>query len=139
MKPIKAKDLIIPTALENNLSVDVTEEIIKTYWKDVKNALSDLKSPRIHISNLGDFVLKHWTIEDQKQKMLNILEYIKDNPKKINVIEQYNIKYNLICNVEQQYLEELQRKDFIKSHKKSLRNVKSNIQKQKTDIRRNKK
>lgn len=139
MKPIKAKDLIIPTALENNLSVDVTEEIIKTYWKDVKNALSDLKSPRIHISNLGDFVLKHWTIEDQKQKMLNILEYIKDNPKKINVIEQYNIKYNLICNVEQQYLEELQRKDFIKSHKKSLRNVKSNIQKQKTNIRRNKK
>lgn len=139
MKPIKAKDLIIPTALENNLSVDVTEEIIKTYWKDVKNALSDLKSPRIHISNLGDFVLKHWTIEDQKQKMLNILEYIKDNPKKINVIEQYNIKYNLICNVEQQYLDELQRKDFIKSHKKSLRNVKSNIQKQKTDIRRNKK
>lgn len=139
MKPIKAKDLIVTTALKNNLSVEIVNEIVKMYWKDIRNALSDLKAPRVHISNLGDFTLKHWTIEEQKKRMLKTLEYVKDNPKKEKMINQLNIKYNLICNVEQQYLEELQRKDFIKIHKKSLNNVKTDIQKQKRNIRRNKK
>lgn len=139
MRPIKAKDLIVSTALENNLSVEVVNEIIRVYWKDVRNALSDLKAPRVHVSNLGDFTLKHWTIEEQKQRMLRTLEYVKNNPKKEKMIEQLQIKYNLICEVEQKYIEEMQRKDFIKTHKKSIANAKPNIQKQKTDIRRNKK
>lgn len=140
MRPIKAKDLIVSTALENNLPVDVVNEIIRTYWKDVRTALSDLKAPRVHVSNLGDFTLKHWTIEEQKHRVLKTLEYCGDNPRKINVIAQLNIKYELICNVEQMYVEEMQRKDFIKAHKKNKNNGnKTNIYKQKTNIRRYKK
>lgn len=139
MRPIKAKDLIVSTAMENNLPVDVVTEIIRTYWKEVRASLSDLRYPRVHVSNLGDFTLKHWAIEEQKNKIVRVIERLKDNPRKVEVVRSLQERLELVCKVEEQYKEEVQRKDFIKTHKKLIANAKPNIQKQETDIRRNKK
>lgn len=77
MRPIKAKDLIVSTALKNNLPVDVVTEIIAVYWKDVRTALSTLSSPRVHVNNLGDFVVKHWLIEKEKENIHRIINGLK--------------------------------------------------------------
>jgi hypothetical protein len=135
LKPIKAKDLIVSTALETNLPVEIVGEIIKVYWKDVRSSLSELKAPRVHVTNLGDFVTKHWAIAAEVEKLTRFLESIKDNPKKQHIIPRVEERLSLLSSVESIRLEEEQRKEFIKIHKKSLANVKPNIQKQETDLR----
>lgn len=139
MKPIKAKDLIVSAAMKNNVSVEIASEIIKTYWKEVRTSLSELRSPRIHVTNLGCFTLKYWVIEKYKKKLYDVVECLKDNEKKAHIVTSVMDKIAFIENIEQQLLDENQRKNFIKTHKKHTSNAKPNIQKQETDIRRNKK
>ena len=139
MRPIKAKDLIVSTALKNNLPVDVVTEIIAVYWKDVRTALSTLSSPKVHVNNLGDFVVKHWLIEKEKENIHRIINGLKSGIRGDALRLNLESKLILIDEVEEKRLSEEQRKDFIKSHKKSITNVKSNISKQKTDFRGNKK
>jgi len=139
LRPIKAKDLIVSTALKNNLPVDVVTEIIALYWKDVRAALSTLAFPKVHVSNLGDFIVKHWLIEKEKENIHRIMNGLKPGIRGDALRLNLESKLILIDEMEEKRLSEEQRKDFIKSHKKSISNVKSNISKQKTDFRRNKK
>lgn len=139
MRPIKSKDLIVSTALKNNLPVEVVTEIIAVYWKDVRTALSTLAFPKVHVSNLGDFIVKHWLIEKQKENIHRIMNGLKPGIRGDALRLSLESKLILIDEMEEKRLGEEQRKDFIKSHKKLISNVKSNISKQKTDFRRNKK
>ena len=127
MNPIKSKDLIASVANETNLSTDVVNEIIKTYWKDVRTSLSELKYPYVHIANFGTFKIKYWLIDKEIQKFTNILAKMKSSD--ISVRKQYIIntaedKLRLLENLQKEYVSEIQRKNFIKLHKK---NVKTNI------------
>lgn len=127
MNPIKSKNLIASVANETNLSTDVVNEIIKTYWKDVRTSLSELKYPYVHIANFGTFKIKYWLIDKEKEKFTNILA--KMTAGEISVRKQYIItattdKLNLLENLQKEYVSEIQRKNFIKTHKK---NVKANI------------
>lgn len=127
MNPIKSKNLIASVAEETNLSTDVVNEIIKTYWKDVRTSLSELKYPYVHIANFGTFKIKYWLIDKEKEKFTNILAKMTSG--EISVRKQYIItattdKLNLLENLQKEYVSEIQRKNFIKTHKK---NVKSNI------------
>lgn len=127
MNPIKSKNLIASVANETNLSTDVVNEIIKTYWKDVRTSLSELKYPYVHIANFGTFKIKYWLIDKEKEKFTNILAKMTSG--EISVRKQYIItattdKLNLLENLQKEYVSEIQRKNFIKTHKK---NVKANI------------
>lgn len=127
MNPIKSKNLISSVADETNLSTDVVNEIIKTYWKDVRTSLSELKYPYVHIANFGTFKIKYWLIDKEKEKFTNILAKMTSG--EISVRKQYIItattdKLNLLENLQKEYVSEIQRKNFIKTHKK---NVKANI------------
>jgi hypothetical protein len=129
LRPIKAKNLIVSTALKNNLPVEVVTEIIAVYWKDVRTALSTLVFPKVHVSNLGDFIVKHWLIEKEKEHIHRIMNGLKPGIRGDALRLNLESKLILIDEMEEKRLGEEQRKDFIKSHKKSISNVKSNISK----------
>ena len=59
MKPTKAKELITSTAMELNIPVNIVEDVVTTYWKDIRSSLSELKSPIVHVYAFGNFTIKH--------------------------------------------------------------------------------
>lgn len=124
MRPLKAKDFISKVAKEQGVSEEIASVVIKSYWKEIRTSLSELRSPRIHVANLGDFTIKHWLIEDYKNKLNNTVPLVKDTPKRLSVINTITEKLSQIDNVEKMLNEEQQRKDFIKIHKKNITNVK---------------
>ncbi len=127
MKPTKAKDLIVSTAMELNFPVDVVSDVVTTYWKDIRTALSELKAPIVNAHSFGNFTIKYWMLEKEKEKHLNTIDRIKERGSKRSeiIIEQLNEKVRLIDEMLKLLQSETQRKEFIKTHRK--RNAKTNI------------
>ena len=119
MRPKKAKELLPIVAKEADLPLDVVSTIVNYYWQDVRKSLSDLKHTRVHLVNLGDFVLKHWKLDD---KITSLEQFEETNRQK--GLQQMTARFktaeslfgfkNLKVIVE----EESQRAEFIKTHKK---------------------
>lgn len=55
MNPKKYKDNIPAVAEMNNLDEMCTRDIVDFYWKEVRKAASELKSPRLQVQGLGYF------------------------------------------------------------------------------------
>lgn len=120
MRPKKAKELIPEVAKELDLPEEMIKEIIDFYWQEVRKSLSSLKHSRVHITNLGDFTIKHWKLDD----MIEMLERFKENLKQKGVQEKvtrFRTDENLFdMKAMKKIMEEEQaRKDFIKLHKTS--------------------
>jgi len=121
LKPIKAKTLIPEVASENNLSEELVSAVITFYWQEVRKALSSLKHSRVHITNLGDFVIKHWklnekTIKLEKFEEMNRLKGLQKMTARFKTVETLYDLNALKVMMEQ----EKQRADFIKLHKKKI-------------------
>ena len=118
MHPRKAKDLIPQVAKETNLSEETINNIVGFYWREVRKSLSSLKHSRVHITNLGDFVTKHWKIDDKIQ----MLEKFEENNRQKG-LQQMTARFKTVetlfdlKNLKSIMNEEKQRKDFIKLHK----------------------
>jgi hypothetical protein len=126
LRPKKSKDFIADVASELSLPEDLVKEAVLYYWGEVRRSLSSLKHPRIHITNLGDFTIKHWKI-DEKIKSLekweenNKLKGLQEITARFKTAETlYDLK-----NVKKTLEEENQRKDFIKLHKKKSNETRS--------------
>lgn len=119
MKPTKAKTFIPEVAVDNNLSEDLVGAIITFYWQEVRKSLSSLKHPRVHVTNLGDFVVKHWKLDEKKIKLekfeeSNRLKGLQQMTARFKTVETlYDLNALKIM-----MDEEKQRADFIKLHKK---------------------
>ena len=129
MKPTKAKELITSTAMELNIPVNIVEDVVTTYWKDIRSSLSELKSPIVHVYAFGNFTIKHWLLEKEKQSLIKIKEHLElkkvITERTANIINDVILKIRLIEEMEKMFYSEKQRKDFIKTHKK--RYVKTDI------------
>lgn len=68
MPPKKAKDLVKPAAEELRLSVDLVQDVIDFYWKEVRKSLSELRAPRVVVSNFGSFQIKVSKLPDHKKR-----------------------------------------------------------------------
>ena len=125
MNPKKAKDLIKPTSEITLHSEDLINAVVSFYWAEVRKSLSGLKHSRIHITNLGDFTIKHWKIED-KIKSLEAWEETNKQKGLQQITARFKVAENLfdLKNLNKLIQEESQRKDFIKLHKTKA-NVKS--------------
>jgi hypothetical protein len=125
LNPKKAKDLIKPTAEITLHSEDLINAVVSFYWAEVRKSLSGLKHSRIHITNLGDFTIKHWKIED-KIKSLEAWEETNKQKGLQQITARFKVAENLfdLKNLNKLIQEESQRKDFIKLHKTKA-NVKS--------------
>ena len=118
MRPRKAKEFIPEVAKQTDLSEDAVSSIISYYWQEVRKSLSNLKHPRVHVTNLGDFVTKHWKLDDK----INMLEKFEENNKQKG-LQKMTARYKTaetlfdLKNLKKLMQEETQRAEFIKLHK----------------------
>ena len=121
MRPKKAKEFIPEVASELNLSEGCVTEIITQYWQEIRKSLSSLKHQRIHVTNLGDFTIKHWNIDDK----IDMLEKWEEKSK-LKGLQQMTARFKNVetlfdlKNLKKIIEEERQRMEFIKLHKKKL-------------------
>lgn len=126
MRPKKAKIFISEVADELQMKEDCTSDIVNFYWQEVRKSLSSLKHHRVHITNLGDFIIKHWKIDDKIER----LEKWEEN-NKLKGLQEITARFKTaetlydLKNVKKTLEEEDQRKDFIKLHKKKSNETRS--------------
>jgi nucleoid DNA-binding protein len=117
LKPLKAKELIPETANDLGLSESLVQDIVTYYYQEVRKSLSSLKHARVHLTNLGDFTIKHWKI-DEKIEMLEKFE----EKNKQRGLQQMTARFKTaetlfdLRNIKQLVEEEKQRAEFIKIH-----------------------
>jgi nucleoid DNA-binding protein len=118
LRPKKAKEFIPEVADKLNLSKELVENVVDYYWQHVRKNISSLNHCRVHLTNLGDFVIKHWKIDEkiqglEKWEESNKLKGLQEITARFKTAETlYNLK-KLKGIME----EEKQRKEFIKLHK----------------------
>lgn len=120
MKPTKAKTFIPQVAEQTGLPVEMVDAIISFYWQEVRKSLSGLKHSRVHITNLGDFVTKHWKLDEKIAKLERFEEYnrqrgLQQMTARFKTVETLFDLRALKAILE----EEKQRAEFIKLHKKT--------------------
>ena len=118
MKPRKSKELIPIVAEELGLSQQMVSDVTSFYWQEIRKSLSSLKHARIHVTNLGDFTIKHWKLDDKIEK----LETFKENFRQKGlqeIVTRFRTDETLfdLKAIKALMEEEKQRKDFIKLHK----------------------
>lgn len=120
MRPKKAKHFIQATSESLHLPVDCVEDIINYYWQELRKSLSSLKHQRVHVTNLGDFTIKHWNIDDkidmlEKWEEKNKLRGMQEMTARFKTVETlFDLK-----NLKKMIEEERQRMEFIKLYKKT--------------------
>ena len=86
LNPKKAKTFIPDVAKSTGHPEDLIESVMNFYWQEVRKSLSSLKHNRIHVTNLGDFVTKHWKIDDKIEELQEKKIEAGDNKDKIKKI-----------------------------------------------------
>jgi hypothetical protein len=118
LHPKKAKDFIPKVASDLNMSEELVKDVVLTYWQEIRKNLSGLKHQRIHLTNLGDFVIKHWKIDDKIEQ----LERWEESNKQKGM-QQMTARFKTaetlydLKNIKKLIEEESQRATFIKLHK----------------------
>ena len=139
MRPINSKEFILPTAVMVELPKSVVKDIVNYYWQEIRQSMGSMKHPRLHIANLGDFVVKDWKLNERirrielfdqnnKQKGLQLI-----NARFRTAETIYNLKQ-----VKKQIELEKQRAEFIKLHKKTVHETKqhhTDLEEQGSDLR----
>jgi len=99
-------------------SESLVKDVIDFYWQEIRKSMSSLKHQRIHLTNLGDFTIKHWKM---KQKIENLEKWEETNKQK--GMQQMTARFKTaetlfdLKALKQIMEEENQRKDFIKLYK----------------------
>jgi len=128
LKAIKAKELIVPTALELNIPVSDVNDVVTSYYRMVREALTELKDVKVHLSHLGDFFIKHWMIEkniDKFSSIKNKFENMSNGIKKETIIAEMNYRLHLMQEVKCKLKLEEERKFDIKKNKYEKNNIKN--------------
>ena len=118
MRPRKAKEFIPQIAQDLKVEEQLVIDVIDYYWQEVRKNLSSLTHSRVHITNLGDFFIKHWKLDDK----IDMLEKWEENNKQKGlqkITERFKTAETLfdLKNIKNVIQEEDQRKEFIKLHK----------------------
>jgi hypothetical protein len=118
LNPKKAKLYISDVAKELKISESLVGDVVSYYWQEVRKNLSSLSHSRVHVTNLGDFTIKHWKIDD---KILMLEQWEENNRQK--GMQQMTARFKTaeslfeLKNIKKIIEEEGQRKEFIKLHK----------------------
>ena len=120
MRPRKAKEFIPEVAEKAQVSEDTVSTVLSYYWQEVRKSMSALKHSRIHLTNLGDFVIKHWKVNEK----IEMLEQFEEKNKQKG-LQQMTARFKTVetlydlRNLKKMVDEEKQRADFIKMHKRT--------------------
>lgn len=120
MKPRKSKELIPNVAKELGVSEEMVSDVTSFYWHEIRKSLSSLKHARVHITNLGDFTIKHWKLDER----IESLEKFKENFRQKGlqeIVTRFRTDETLfdLKAIKEIMDQESQRKDFINLHKKN--------------------
>jgi hypothetical protein len=123
LRPKKAKEFIPIVSKKIELEDSLVEDVILFYWKEIRKNLSSLTHVRVHLTNLGDFTIKHWKV-DEKIESLTIFKNKNEEEDRQKINERCKVDSSLVelNNIKQVIEEENQRKTFIKLHKKTTTN-----------------
>lgn len=118
MKPKKSKELIPNVAKDLGVSEQMVSDVTSFYWHEIRKSLSSLKHARVHVTNLGDFTIKHWKLNDK----IDMLEKFKENFRQKGlqeIVTRFRTDETLfdLKAIRELMNEEDQRRDFIKLHK----------------------
>jgi hypothetical protein len=118
LKPRKSKELIPDVAKQLGVSEQMVSDVTSFYWHEIRKSLSSLKHARVHVTNLGDFTIKHWKLDDK----IDMLEKFKENFRQKGlqeIVTRFRTDETLfdLKAIRELMDEENQRRDFIKLHK----------------------
>lgn len=123
MHPKKSKEFIEEVALSLDIKPEDGKIIIDEYYQQIRAHLSNLDYIRVHLTNLGDFVVKHWKLDDEIQRYERFSQMTGLKPG--HSFSNLN-KLQLLRALKEEYLMETQRKEFITHHKLKQDETKSN-------------
>lgn len=121
MRPKKAKELIPAVARKQNLPEKAVEDIVNFYWREVWTSMTNAEGIKVHLTNLGDFNIKHWLLDKEIQKLENF-----GNVTRLKGTQRYaagikvSDKLSILNNLKVLISEEQQRKEFIYEHKRTI-------------------
>ena len=125
LRPLKAKDFIPEVAEKLDLPKDLVKDIVDYYWQEVRRSLSGLKHQRIHITNLGDFTIKHRKLDEKMKKVESF-----ESANKLKGLQLINARFKTaetlydLKNMKSMIDKENQRAEFVRLHKKTLNDTK---------------
>lgn len=118
--------------------MEVVKDVLDFYWQEVRASLSGLKHQRVHLTNLGDFTIKHWKLDDKIRQIENFEE-----ANKLKGLSLINARFRTaevlydLKGMKRMLTEEEQRKEFVKLHKTAVHATKrkhnSDMEKQGSD------
>lgn len=100
---------------QSEATLDEVKAVSEFFWAEVREALTNLSDVKVHLTNLGDFTVKHWLIDKEIRKCEALAEQRKGSAP---IGAQMKIRMDMLNKVKQMHLEESQRKEFIYNHKK---------------------
>ena len=125
LNPKKAKRDIGIVSKELNLPEHLVKDVVDFYWREVRRNLSSLSYPRIHITNLGDFTIKYWKLDDlidkrEKFKELNKQRGLQQMTSRFKTAEDiFNLR-----KMKEMLNQENDRKEFVKVEKQLNHEIK---------------
>jgi hypothetical protein len=118
LRPKKAKEFIPEVAKDTSFSEDVVTAVVNYYWQAIRKNMSSLSHSRVHITNLGDFTIKPWKVEErivdlEKWEEHNRQKGLQQMTARFRIAEKlFDLKALKVIMDEEE-----QRKEFIKLHK----------------------
>lgn len=125
MKPLKAKDFIPQVADQLDHPKELVKDVVDYYWQEVRRSLSNMKHSRVHVTNLGDFVTKHWKLDEKIARLESF-----ETANKLKGLQLINARFKTaetlydLKAVKKLMEEENQRAEFVRLHKKTLNETK---------------
>ena len=113
MNPKKANKLYVDLSEDLDMSVDLIEDLVQFYYKELRTNLSGLKHARINVDGLGQFVAKAGLVRKSIPRYKKIL-----NSHDTSTFSAYYNKKMLEEKVE--CLESLEKKICLEETKKEL-------------------
>jgi Zn-dependent M16 (insulinase) family peptidase len=104
--------MYVELAFETGRTIEEVKTVSDFFWAEVRENLSNLANVRIHLTGLGDFVIKHWLIDKEVQRCQQIMQ------NRASLSEPLQKRIDKLIKARDMHLEEVQRKDFIYNHKK---------------------
>lgn len=112
MRPLKTKELYVELAFKTGNTIEEVKTVSDFFWGEVREQLSNLSDVRIHLTGLGDFVIKHWLIDKEVERCQQIISH------RAHLSEPLQKRIDKLVRARDLHLEEVQRKEFIYNHKK---------------------
>jgi len=107
--------------MELGIAEETVDAVVSYYWQEVRKHLSSLSHHRVHITNLGDFTVKHWKL-DEKIALMQMREETNSQKGVQHLTSLFRTTEYLydLNQLKTRLLKESQRADFVRLHKRTM-------------------